>query len=575
MKDFLRKTVTVAFVAALLVACSHFNKNNDTDMGLIPFKLGDKWGYVNLKGEYVINPQFANADYFRDGLAMVQNMDEQYGYIDKKGTFQIAAQYKSATPFSDGLAFVVSEGGHPTCIDKSGAVKFTLEQAERVFPFSEGLALFCIGDAKMNYKYGYIDKSGKEVVKPQFDMASSFYEGLACIKQGDQYGFIDKTGKMVINPQFENALYFLEGLSPVCNGKQWGFIDAKGSYVIQPQFDDVLFMRSGMAPVKMGEKWGYINKEGKVVVSPQFDEARPFPKCGLARVQQYGKWGYINKKGDYAINPQFEDAVGFNECGFAMIKSGGKWGIVNSKGEYMVNPQFDELNIYDNYDAIWYPIRSDYYDITSFINAFFEKMDTNFMVNKTLRSVKNHPLFSWKNLEDYGYYYAEFSKQQKITDDITLSYARLSFEHPTRESVPQYSYDRWGYRRYEGTIRRYEGTMTQFNYSDIIETARYCLELSGKSELRSGSIMKALKLEIEKRFNVKMEKEGTMFYAIQNNDLGFSIDCYGKAIEIFISKDSEMIQRMLRNYGPVTETPIEVTEPVFTEEVFEAVEEPW
>lgn len=538
MKDFLRKTVTVAFVATLLVACGLFNKNNDTDMGLIPFKLGDKWGYVNLKGEYVINPQFANADYFRDGLALVENVDEQFGYIDKSGAFKIAAQYKRATPFSDGLAFVVSEGGYPTCIDKSGNVKFTLEQAEGVFPFSEGLALFCIVDAEMNYKYGFIDKSGKEVVKPQFDVANSFREGLALIKQGDQWGFIDKTGKMVINPQFEEALPFNEGIAPVCNGKQWGFIDTKGSYVIQPQFEDVLYMQSGMAPVKMGEKWGYINKEGTVVVSPQFEDARCHAKNGLARVQQYGKWGYINKKGDLEINPQFEIAIGFNDSGIAMVKSGEKWGIINSKGEYMVNPQFDELNLNYDYYADYYDISSDFYDITSFINVFFEKMDANFMVNRTLRDVQNHPWCDLSDMKNYDDIAAVFYKRQKITDDITLINALFIFEDPISESIPQYSYDRWGYRYYEGTTKEY-------NYSANVVQAAYTLELLGKSKLRSGKILNALKSEIEKRFSVKMEQLLEKFFlAPQINGLCFCVrekkDDGNIAVEVF--KDAETMR---------------------------------
>ena len=42
----------------------------------------DKYGYINKKGDYVINPQFDAADSFSEGLAAVED-DDEYGYINK------------------------------------------------------------------------------------------------------------------------------------------------------------------------------------------------------------------------------------------------------------------------------------------------------------------------------------------------------------------------------------------------------------------------------------------------------------------------------------------------------------
>ena len=71
----------------------------------------------------------------------------------------------------------------------------------------------------MESKYGFIDKSGKVVIEPQFDYAglgiSAFSEGLAQVKKDGKYGFIDKSGKVVIEPQFDDADAFSEGLAVV------------------------------------------------------------------------------------------------------------------------------------------------------------------------------------------------------------------------------------------------------------------------------------------------------------------------------------------------------------------------
>ena len=60
------------------------------------------------------------------------------------------------------------------------------------------------------------------------------------VKIGDRCGYIDRTGKMIINPQFNGAEPFDDqGLAPVQQGERWGFIDRTGKMVINPQFDDI------------------------------------------------------------------------------------------------------------------------------------------------------------------------------------------------------------------------------------------------------------------------------------------------------------------------------------------------
>lgn len=61
---------------------------------------------------------------------------------------------------------------------------------EKAFPFREGLA-----PAKLDGKWGYIDKTGKFVIEPKFDGAYPFSEGLAMVKVGRAVGSVDKTGR--------------------------------------------------------------------------------------------------------------------------------------------------------------------------------------------------------------------------------------------------------------------------------------------------------------------------------------------------------------------------------------------
>ena len=79
----------------------------------------------------------------------------------------------------------------------------------------------------MANKYGFIDKSGKVVIEPQFDSASNFSEGFACVEKDGKWGFIDKSGKVVIEPQFDDADAFSEGLAVVAIEVEGGKGDVK------------------------------------------------------------------------------------------------------------------------------------------------------------------------------------------------------------------------------------------------------------------------------------------------------------------------------------------------------------
>lgn len=83
------------------------------------------------------------------------------------------------------------------------------------------------------------------------------YRGLFPITQGGKSGYIDKTGKVVISPQFDRAREFFEGLATAKFGGKWGYIDKSGKYVINPQFDWAEEFSEGLAPVEIGGKWGW------------------------------------------------------------------------------------------------------------------------------------------------------------------------------------------------------------------------------------------------------------------------------------------------------------------------------
>lgn len=214
--------------------------------GYLPF--GASWGYMDVKGNIVIEPQFEDAGAFVDGMAAVQ-IDSAPGYINNSGEFLI----------------------EPGVIQDS-------QYAEQ---FSDGRALVWSHD----FVAGYIDEHGELIIEHQFYRASHFSEGLAAVSfDVGEMGYIDLHGNVVIEPRFLSAGRFSDGLAPASietdHGPKFGFIDLNGDEVISFEFDYAGEFSNGIAPVGIGEHfhmgiggdpldvfdgWGYIDTSGEFV----------------------------------------------------------------------------------------------------------------------------------------------------------------------------------------------------------------------------------------------------------------------------------------------------------------------
>lgn len=64
------KKILLMIVPLLLASCSFFKSSKDIE--LIPYAQKEKYGYFDLEGKIVINPQFAYATAFREGIALVK-----------------------------------------------------------------------------------------------------------------------------------------------------------------------------------------------------------------------------------------------------------------------------------------------------------------------------------------------------------------------------------------------------------------------------------------------------------------------------------------------------------------------
>ncbi|MDQ0116578.1 WG repeat-containing protein [Paenibacillus harenae] len=249
--------------------------------------------------------------------------------------------YDMVGDFSEGLAWYVSYDEESDVerfgfLNTSGKVVIAAKY-DWVGGFHDGLAAF-----ELNGKMGMIDKTGKEIIKPVYDVIDEqFMDGLLAVAQGEKWGYINKEGKFVIEATYDGATRFGNGIALVVVNDGYSFIDTTGKQVFEANYDDAFEFIEGYSVVASGEKWGFIDTTGKELVAPKYDEAYAFQE-GLAPVRTGNLWGFIDKTGNEVVKPQYEDVYGFSE-GFAAVMKNGLWGFIDKNGKEVIKPKYADV----------------------------------------------------------------------------------------------------------------------------------------------------------------------------------------------------------------------------------------
>lgn len=236
------------------------------DMAIVS-KNGKK-GYINKSGSEIIPLKYDLAYPFKEGLAQVSvhsGYTYNCGYINKAGNEVIPLKYSSASWWFQNGTAVVGKDNKKFVIDKNGNIVLDLSTMyDGVEPFSEGLAW-----VSKNYKCGYIDMSGKEVIPMIYDyvwgdtrdIRRNFENGIAPARISGKHGCIDADGNEIIPIIHEASGAVSENV--VCmklNGK-WAYYDIWGNQITAYIFDEASEFDNGLATVYLNSEMITIDKE--------------------------------------------------------------------------------------------------------------------------------------------------------------------------------------------------------------------------------------------------------------------------------------------------------------------------
>ncbi|MDU2360332.1 MAG: WG repeat-containing protein, partial [Campylobacter concisus] len=157
-----------------------------------------KWGYINTKGEQIVECKFDGARDFHEGFADVKK-DGKWGYINTKGEQIIERKFDDAYGFNEGFALVEKDGkygyintkGYPVIFDKS---KNEIEVFDKVIDRSNNtFYLSRLGD-----KFGLLDENFNVIIKNsiygKFEVLQRINETTFLIKIAERDIFVDSEG---------------------------------------------------------------------------------------------------------------------------------------------------------------------------------------------------------------------------------------------------------------------------------------------------------------------------------------------------------------------------------------------
>ena len=225
-----------------------------------------------------------------------------------------------------------------------------IKKYDQLSLFSEGYAAVC-----KNGKWGYIDKTGQEVIPCKYDWANPFHEGLASVRisYDSGYGFIDTTGREVIRHRREIEVpgEFSEGLVVVKNefNNHFFVLDREGRKVFQGAYGEGHYTPYGSFGMMPFVYPAYIEKfiDGKLYI--------PKGESGYKVYNTKGK--KIKEVSDSEMERITKRATAGQAQTFTHTLYTGKmygietaelylWGVKDANGKIIIPAEYDQASIY-------------------------------------------------------------------------------------------------------------------------------------------------------------------------------------------------------------------------------------
>lgn len=250
--------------------------------GLAAVKLNGKCGLFDKTGNEIVPCKYSSIDSLSEGLMHVELSDggrTRHGYIDTMGKEVIPCKYLWAKDFKGGRALVGVDNGEK---DEDGYLVGTEVTIDRTGAQIDGV-MIKRGGEEQNWKWGFVDAKGREIVPYKYTSASDFSGRFANVGIDGKWGLltIDDYVDLTVPAAPANLAYastqsvLVDG-SPV-EFQAYALKDANGNDTNYIKLRDVASVLNGTA-VQFNVGWdGAVNMEtGKAYIPNGSEMMTPF-----------------------------------------------------------------------------------------------------------------------------------------------------------------------------------------------------------------------------------------------------------------------------------------------------------
>lgn len=344
--------------------------------GLAAVKVDEKFGYVDSKGEFKIQPAYEKAEGFFEGKALVAGGEERY-FIDKDGNKVCAApEGRYIRGFKDGLA-VFKDDGAFHFIDAQEKEHFAFKAAtfkkldndmyqitrtrhnvslggllQSAFTMVAGIPTIP-GVGKSFYdtvlKRGYTDAQGQMLIPTTNDFNSEIIDAKVAALINDKPAWYALDGSYLLPPDYEDVseLDLDNGSMAVVEAEGRSSFYTLGKGITKAGYYAAENFVNGTAPVKVTQsRWTYVDRDFRNIMLNYWQEATPFYGSLAVVRDTKGRYCIIDSKGKVkVILDENIETAGALQPDAAIVQAKGKWGLINGKGRYVAAPEYDSISL--------------------------------------------------------------------------------------------------------------------------------------------------------------------------------------------------------------------------------------
>ena len=156
------------------------------DFARVQGKVGDKlrWGYIDKRFKFSIDPAYEDARDFHYGMAAVK-IKGKWGFITKADRWAIKPQFDEVDDFDDAV--------HSSDFDEGER-----DRGERKGRDLSTASVYAM--VMLDGRWGYINRVANSGLVPQFKEAHPFFRGLARVSRDKSFAYVTETGKVRFDP---------------------------------------------------------------------------------------------------------------------------------------------------------------------------------------------------------------------------------------------------------------------------------------------------------------------------------------------------------------------------------------